>query len=127
MSRIAVRSMIMILWILMGFLLAGCVTESLESQSSTPTIFSQSVSVSESTPTVDGGGSGRIVFSSYREGESEIFTMSVDGSGMTRLTTDTARLNQPTWPPRMAYKLGNLCHESRWLGSNQAYAQLPFL
>jgi Tol biopolymer transport system component/erythromycin esterase-like protein len=97
MSRIAVRSTIMILWILSGFLLAGCVSESIESQRSTPTIFSQSII--EATPTADGGGSGRIVFSSYREGESEIFTMGVDGSGMTRITEDTARLNQPTWSP----------------------------
>jgi Tol biopolymer transport system component/erythromycin esterase-like protein len=89
--------MMMILWILSGFLLAGCVADSIESQSSTPPIFSQSVSAA--TPTVDGGGSGRIVFSSYREGESEIFTMGVDGSDMTRLTEDTARLNQPTWSP----------------------------
>jgi Tol biopolymer transport system component/erythromycin esterase-like protein len=87
----------MVLWILSGFLLAGCVPESIESQRSTPTIFSQSVI--EATPTVEGGGSGRIIFSSYREGESEIFTMGMDGSGMIRLTEDTARLNQPTWSP----------------------------
>jgi Tol biopolymer transport system component/erythromycin esterase-like protein len=42
-----------------------------------------------------GGGTGRIVFSSYREGESEIFTMDSDGSDVTRLTEDSARVNRP--------------------------------
>jgi Tol biopolymer transport system component/erythromycin esterase-like protein len=50
--------------------------------------------------------SGRIVFSSYREGESEIFTMLLDGTGVVRLTNDPERLNQPIWSPdgnRIAY------------------------
>jgi Tol biopolymer transport system component/erythromycin esterase-like protein len=50
-------------------------------------------------PTPIGGGTGRIVFSSYREGESEIFTMRSDGSNLTRLTEDTARVNRPAWSP----------------------------
>jgi Tol biopolymer transport system component/erythromycin esterase-like protein len=51
------------------------------------------------TPTPVGGGTGRIVFSSYREGESEIFAMSSDGSELNRLTEDVERLNQPAWSP----------------------------
>lgn len=57
------------------------------------------------TPTITipltpiGGGTGRIVFSSYREGESEIYSMNSDGSGVKRMTEDVERLNQPTWSP----------------------------
>lgn len=49
---------------------------------------------------------GKIAFSSYREGESEIFTMSLDGSAVMQLTDDPERLNQPIWSPdglRIAY------------------------
>jgi TolB protein len=61
------------------------------------------------TPTISipltpiGGGTGRIVFSSYREGESEIYSMNSDGSGVKRLTEDVERLNQPTWSPDGRY------------------------
>ena len=51
------------------------------------------------TPTPIGGGTGRIAFSSYREGESEIFSMDSDGSNVNRLTEDTVRVNRPAWSP----------------------------
>ncbi|UCF59851.1 MAG: erythromycin esterase family protein [Anaerolineaceae bacterium] len=97
MRIIPIRPTQLLLWMFSGFLLAGCAPEVVEVQRKTPTLFPQAVI--ETTPTVDGGGSGRFVFSSYREGESGIFTMGVDGSGIVRLTEDKARLNQPAWSP----------------------------
>ncbi|UCF61802.1 MAG: PD40 domain-containing protein [Anaerolineaceae bacterium] len=46
-----------------------------------------------------GGGTGFISFSSYRDGESEIYSMSIEGSDVVRLTDDDARLSQPVWSP----------------------------
>ncbi|HEY42607.1 MAG TPA: DUF5050 domain-containing protein [Anaerolineae bacterium] len=46
-----------------------------------------------------GGGTGRIVFSSYRDGESEIYVMELDSKEVERLTDDDARLSQPVWSP----------------------------
>jgi Tol biopolymer transport system component len=40
-----------------------------------------------------------IAFSSYREGESEIYSMLADGSNQTRLTHNVERVNQPAWSP----------------------------
>jgi Tol biopolymer transport system component/erythromycin esterase-like protein len=56
-------------------------------------------------PTPFGGGNGRILFSSYRFGESEIFILPVSGNSAikegetTRLTELTGRANQPVWSP----------------------------
>ncbi len=110
MNRIVVRHTKVLTWMLIGFLLAGCAAEAIENQKGTATFFSKAEI--KATPTIYGGGSGRIVFSSYREGESEIFTMGVDGSGLIRLTEDSARLNQPTWSPD---------------GSHIAYVRLEWL
>lgn len=50
------------------------------------------------SPPGDGGG-GLIAFSSYRDGESEIYTMKADGSDLTRLTVNGARDSRPAWSP----------------------------
>ncbi|HEY47326.1 MAG TPA: hypothetical protein G4O14_11145 [Anaerolineae bacterium] len=92
-----IRSIILILFMLSGFLCSSCTSETIEVPRAT--FSTSSTSTHEPTQTPMGGGSGNIVFSSYREGESEIFTIDLDGSGMIRLTEDTARLNQPTWSP----------------------------
>jgi len=42
---------------------------------------------------------GEIVFSSYREGESAIYTMQADGSNVLRLTYNDDRESRPTWSP----------------------------
>src|SRR5262245_3844447 len=41
----------------------------------------------------------RIVFVSARDGNSEIYTVGVDGTGLTRLTTNAAVDEFPTWSP----------------------------
>ncbi len=43
--------------------------------------------------------SGRIAFTSDRNGDFEIYTMNPDGSGQTRLTNDPAEDVQPAWSP----------------------------
>ena len=50
-----------------------------------------------------GGGSGQIVFSSYRDGESQIFLIDSVSRDMIRLTNSTHRLNQPSWSPDGRY------------------------
>jgi Tol biopolymer transport system component/erythromycin esterase-like protein len=95
MSRTAIRLTTILILMLSGFLTSACVPESGVVQMSTHTIDAN-VNLN-TTPTPAGGGAGKIVFSSYRVGESGIFTMSADGSGLTQLTDDSARLNQPTW------------------------------
>jgi TolB protein len=41
----------------------------------------------------------RIAFTSYREGNAEIYLMNPDGSGVTRLTNSPADDTEPTWSP----------------------------
>lgn len=62
-----------------------------------PSTSAPDTSVSNLSP-ID-GGVGLILFASYRDGESEIYTMNVDGSDVKRLTYDEARISQPTWSP----------------------------
>jgi Tol biopolymer transport system component/erythromycin esterase-like protein len=57
-------------------------------------------------PTPFGGGTGILLFSSYRDGESDLYLLDVaaalDGTGedaIRRLTDDTERVNQPAWSP----------------------------
>ncbi|MCE8425610.1 MAG: PD40 domain-containing protein [Candidatus Methanoperedens sp.] len=42
---------------------------------------------------------GKIAFVSNRDGNDEIYTMNVDGTGQTRLTTNTASDVSPVWSP----------------------------
>ena len=44
-------------------------------------------------------GSGRIAFVSNRDGNSEIYVMNVDGTGLTRLTDDPGVDAYPAWSP----------------------------
>jgi Tol biopolymer transport system component len=45
------------------------------------------------------GKNGKIVFSSNREGNSEIYTMNTDGTGLKRITNDPAGDIQPAFSP----------------------------
>lgn len=45
------------------------------------------------------GTGGKISFSSYRDGESEIYMIDADGSNLTRLTDLDDRVGQPVWSP----------------------------
>jgi TolB protein len=42
----------------------------------------------------------KIVFASYRNGNSDIYTMNADGNGVTRITTDPEWDTAPAWSPR---------------------------
>jgi Tol biopolymer transport system component len=44
-------------------------------------------------------GPGRIAFQSGRDGNSEIYSMNADGSGVVRLTIDQALEGEPAWSP----------------------------
>jgi Tol biopolymer transport system component len=46
-----------------------------------------------------GGGTGRLAFSSFREGESMIFVMNADGSEKIGVTDVSGRAKQPVWSP----------------------------
>lgn len=46
-----------------------------------------------------GNRQGRLAFASYRDGESEIYSVNADGTGLTRLTHDEERLSKPAWSP----------------------------
>ena len=41
----------------------------------------------------------RIVFTSKRDGNNEIYVMNADGSGQTRLTNNSAADTKPEWSP----------------------------
>ena len=45
------------------------------------------------------GENGKIVFSSFRSGNSDIYTINPDGSGLTQLTNDPAPEVDPAWSP----------------------------
>jgi TolB protein len=61
--------------------------------------------VIELTPGSDGQegawspGGQRIAFTSYRDGNAEIYVMNADGSGVIRLTSDPANDTEPAWSP----------------------------
>ncbi len=44
-------------------------------------------------------GSGRIAFKSERDGNAEIYAMNADGSGLTRITNNSAHDRLPDWSP----------------------------
>jgi hypothetical protein len=50
-------------------------------------------------PTPLGGGNGQIAFTSYRDGNFELYVMNADGSEQTRLTNNPAEDSEPTWSP----------------------------
>ncbi|NIV59296.1 MAG: hypothetical protein GWN48_28980, partial [Actinobacteria bacterium] len=41
----------------------------------------------------------RIAFTSFRDGDGEIYVMNADGTGLTRLTNDPATDQDPVWSP----------------------------
>lgn len=43
------------------------------------------------------GATGKIAFRSDRDGNHEVYVMNTDGSGVTRLTDDTADDGDPAW------------------------------
>jgi hypothetical protein len=66
-----------------------------------PTARPTSTSVPTATPSPmpSGGGTGRIAFTSNRDGNEEIYVMNADGSGQTRLTNNPADDMCPAWQP----------------------------
>jgi Tol biopolymer transport system component len=50
-------------------------------------------------PAQGGGAGGKIAFTSYRDGDGEIYVMNADGSGQTNLTNDLAFDGRPAWSP----------------------------
>lgn len=46
-----------------------------------------------------GGGTGRLAFFSYRDGNDEVYLINADGSGLTRLTTSLGYDKSPLWSP----------------------------
>ena len=45
------------------------------------------------------GANGKIAFTSNRDGDTEIFVMNPDGTGVTQLTSNTAADSDPNWSP----------------------------
>lgn len=59
--------------------------------------------VENGTPAVGaspcGNRQGMLAFASYRDGESEIYTVNADGTNLIRLTNNEERLSKPIWSP----------------------------
>lgn len=66
-----------------------------------PTATIPSTETTEPTPepTPIGGGSGKIVFASDRDGDMEIFIMDVDGGNLQQLTENNVFDGYPAWSP----------------------------
>jgi Tol biopolymer transport system component len=66
---------------------------------STPTFTPTSTPTNTPTPTHIGGGTGKIIFVSQRDGNSEIYMMNVDGSKQVNLTNNSKDDFAPVWSP----------------------------
>ena len=61
------------------------------------------------TPPVWSPDGRRIAFTSWRDGNSEVYVVNADGSGQRRLTRNTVRDSNPVWSPD-----GRIAFESHW-------------
>jgi len=59
----------------------------------------QSTAPQDLASTPAGDSAGRIAFSSNRDGDFEIYVMNADGSGQTRLTSNSVHDFRPAWSP----------------------------
>jgi len=65
----------------------------------TPTITPTPTPAPTPTPTPTPTAGGRIAFTSDRDGNTEIYSMNADGSGLTRLTNNPSSDEGPQWSP----------------------------
>jgi Tol biopolymer transport system component len=83
-------------------------TVTMTSDRSVTASFAQEASPTP-TPTPGPGPTGRIAFTSGRDGNGEIYVMNADGSGQTNLTNNPAVDDEPAWSPdgsRIAFTRG---------------------
>jgi YD repeat-containing protein len=66
-------------------------------------------------------GGGRIVFASNREGNVQIYTMNVDGTGQARLTNDGGNDDFPRWSPNGTRILFQSDRDNAGTGYNDIY------
>lgn len=66
---------------------------------STDTSVPAPTTPSTALPTAIGGGSGKIAFTSDRDGYPEIYVVNTDGSGLTKLTNEITPKFHPAWSP----------------------------
>jgi Tol biopolymer transport system component len=66
---------------------------------STPALTPTATFTSSDTPTAIGGGSGKIAFTSERDGYPEIYVMNSDGSNLTKLINNITPKFEPAWSP----------------------------
>jgi len=92
------KGLVFIFWLsLLALSLGACQTQG--TATTTPDITAQPTSIPTTVSASTNAPSDLILFSSYRDGESELYTMSADGSNITRLTDIEERVNQPAWSP----------------------------
>lgn len=111
------KKLVVMIWL---FLVAG-VLGACQSQS-TVTTPENPAGTSTPLPTSPSTTDGLILFSSYREGESELYTMDADGSNLTRLTDIEERANQPAWSPDGQW----IAFVQRFDGYNLEIMVMPF-
>ena len=70
----------------------------MDSDGSNPTNLSNNTLTSDSSCTWSADGS-RIVFTTFKDGNAEIYSMKADGSGQTRITVNSAVEDYPAWQP----------------------------
>src|SRR5574341_1461013 len=66
-------------------------------ESPTPTVPPSETPVPTATLLGGSAGGGRILFSTFRDGSGELYLMTPDGSGLTRLTTNDTNDTSPVW------------------------------
>src|SRR5688500_4547137 len=71
----------------------------------------------DDSPTGTGGSSSRLVFSSDRDGNLEIYSVNTDGSDVRRLTTSPGDDGEPAWSTT-----GRIAFTSARDGNNEIYS-----